>query len=99
MKPFIFSIVLLVAIVIFYFSLKKLYKGLLIGKPENRFNNILERLKNVLVVALAQSKLFREPVAGLMHAFIFWGFCALLIVVIESIIQGFYPYFSFNFLG
>lgn len=99
MKPFIFSIVLLVAIVIFYFSLKKLYKGLLIGKPENRFNKILERLKNVLVVALAQSKLFREPVAGLMHAFIFWGFCALLIVVIESIIQGFYPYFSFNFLG
>ncbi|MFN4111409.1 MAG: heterodisulfide reductase-related iron-sulfur binding cluster [Ignavibacteria bacterium] len=99
MKPFIFSIVLLIAIVILYFSLKKLYKGLLIGKPENRFNKILERLKNVLVVALAQSKLFREPVAGLMHAFIFWGFCALLIVVIESIIQGFYSYFSFNFLG
>lgn len=99
MKPLIFSIVLLISLLIFSFSIKKLYKGLLIAKPENRFDRIAERLKNVLIVALAQSKLFREPVAGLMHAFIFWGFCALIIVVIESIIQGFYPAFSFNFLG
>lgn len=99
MKPLIFSIVLLIAFFIFYLSVKKLYKALFFGKPENRFNRLSERFKNVLVVAFAQSKLFREPIAGLMHAFIFWGFCALLIVVIESIIQGFYPYFSFNFLG
>lgn len=99
MKPLIFSIVLLISLLIFSFSIKKLYKSLLIAKPENRFDRIAERLKNVLIVALAQSKLFREPVAGLMHAFIFWGFCALIIVVIESIIQGFYPAFSFNFLG
>jgi len=99
MKAIIFTVVLIIAFGIFLFSLKKLYKGLVLGKPENRFDRIPERLKNVFVVALAQSKLFREPVAGLMHAFIFWGFCVLLIVVIESIIQGFYPAFSFNFLG
>ncbi len=99
MKALIFSITLIVAFAIFFFSIRKLYKGLLIGKAENRFDRIPERIKNVLVVALAQSKLLREPVAGLMHAFIFWGFCVLLIVVIESIIQGFVPTFSFNFLG
>lgn len=99
MKPIIFSLVLLLAAFIFYSSVRKLYKSLLMGKPENRFNRVSERLKNVFVVALAQSKLFREPVAGLMHAFIFWGFCALLIVVLESLIQGFIPAFSFNFLG
>lgn len=98
MKPFIFGIVLLLAFSIFFLSLKKLYNGLKIGKPENRFDRIKERLKNVLVVAFAQSKLFREPVAGLMHAFIFWGFCVLLIVVIESIIQGFFHSFNFSFL-
>jgi len=99
MKALIFSITLIVAFAIFFFSIRKLYKGLLIGKAENRFDRIPERIKNVLVVALAQSKLLREPMAGLMHAFIFWGFCVLLIVVIESIIQGFVPTFSFNFLG
>lgn len=99
MKPVIFSFVLFLAFAVFIFSIRKLYKSLIIGKPENRFDRISERLKNVLVVALGQSKLFREPVAGLMHAFIFWGFCVLLILVVESIIQGFYPPFSFNFLG
>ena len=99
MKALIFSITLIVAFAIFFFSIRKLYKGLLIGKAENRFDRIPERIKNVLVVALAQSKLLREPVAGLMHAFMFWGVCVLLIVVIESIIQGFVPTFSFNFLG
>ncbi len=99
MRAFIFSIVLLITLSIFYFSLRKLYKAILIGKPENRFDRIYERIKNVFIVAFAQSKLFREPVAGLMHALIFWGFCVLLIVVIESLIQGFFPAFSFNFLG
>jgi len=99
MKALIFAIVLIIAFGIFFSSLKKLYKSLLLGKPENRFDRISERLKNVLIVAIAQSKLFREPIAGLMHAFIFWGFCVLLLVVIESIVQGFIPSFSFNFLG
>ncbi|MEJ5304348.1 MAG: (Fe-S)-binding protein [Ignavibacteria bacterium] len=98
MKALIFAITLIIAFGIFIHSVRKLYKSLLLGKPENRFDRILERLKNVFVVALGQSKLLREPVAGLMHAFIFWGFCVLLIVVIESIIQGFVPSFSFNFL-
>jgi Fe-S oxidoreductase len=98
MKALIFSIILVITASIFFFSIKRLYQGLRSGKPENRFDRIPERLKNVLIVALGQSKLLREPVAGLMHAFIFWGFCVLLIVVIESIIQGFYPSFSFNFL-
>lgn len=98
MKPLIFGIVLLLAFSIFFLSLKKLYNGLKIGKPENCFDRIKDRLKNVLVVALAQSKLFREPVSGLMHAFIFWGFCVLLIIVIESMIQGFFHAFSFSFL-
>ncbi len=98
MRIMIFSLVLILALTIFIRSLRKIYKSLLIGKSEYRFDRIGERLKNVFIVALAQSKLLREPIAGLMHAFIFWGFCVLLIVVIESFIQGFSPAFSFNFL-
>ncbi len=99
MKPLFFGFVLFIALALFFYSLFKLYKSLTIGQKENRFNHPYRRLKNVFVIGLAQSKLFREPIAGLMHAFIFWGFCVLLIVVLESIIQGLFPFFSFGFLG
>ena len=36
-------------------------------------------------IAIGQSKIFRDPVAGPIHAFIFWGFMVLLFAVIESI--------------
>ncbi len=56
-------------------------------------------MKNVLLVALGQSKLLREPIAGLMHFFIFWGFVVLLAAVLESICEGIVSGFSFAFLG
>jgi Fe-S oxidoreductase len=53
----------------------------------------------MMTVAIGQSKLFREPVAGLMHAFIFWGFLVLLTSVLEAIGEGLVPEFSFRFIG
>ncbi|MDP2035950.1 MAG: Fe-S oxidoreductase, partial [Ignavibacteria bacterium] len=70
-----------------------------LGQPENRFDNPGERIKNVLMIGLAQSKILREPVAGFIHVSIFWGFLLFLSAVIEAIIQGFYSAFSLHFLG
>ena len=50
-------------------------------------------------VALLQTKLLREPLAGLMHGAIFWGFLALIAAVVESIGEGITGHFSFRFLG
>lgn len=68
-------------------------------KQDNRFDNIKERIKRVLVIAFAQTKLLRDPVAGLLHLLIFWGFMLFIFAVIESIIQGFYSSFNLSFLG
>jgi len=38
-----------------------------------------KRLWELLTVFLGQKKLFQEPLPGLMHALIFWGFCILLL--------------------
>ncbi|MEJ2506241.1 MAG: 4Fe-4S dicluster domain-containing protein, partial [Ignavibacteriaceae bacterium] len=57
------------------------------------------RIKKVLGIAFGQSKLLREPLAGLLHFLIFWGFMIFLFAVIEAIIQGFYSSFSLRFLG
>ena len=98
-KNIAFLLVLLVAFSVFTFSVRRLVSNLKIGQPEDRFDNPWQRLKRTLVVAIGQSKILREPHAGVMHALIFWGFLVLLTAVLESIGEGLIPGFSFRFLG
>ena len=98
-RQILFAPVLLAALGYFAFSVRKLIRGLQIGRKENRFDNIPARLKNVLVIAFGQSKLLREPLAGLMHFFIFWGFVVLLSAVLEAILEGLLPGFTLAALG
>ena len=84
---------------LFSWSVTRLIKHLRVGKPENRFDKPGTRLMKVLTVAFGQSKLLREPVAGLMHFFIFWGFVVLLSAVLESIAEGIIPGFTAAALG
>src|SRR5205085_9121293 len=46
-----------------------------------------------------QSKLMREPIAGAVHAMIFWGFLVLLAAVVESVIEGLIPGGNIAWLG
>src|SRR5436309_2898236 len=95
----LFLLVFAAAIGFFAYNCARLLKFLSIGKPERRLDNVGARVKNVLVVAFGQKKLLREPLAGLMHFFIYWGFVILLTAVIEAIIQGMVPGFSLASLG
>ncbi len=95
----IFPIFLLASLAFFGFSVKRLLATLQIGKPENRFDNIPQRLEKTFFIAFLQSKLLREPIAGILHIAIFWGFLSLSILVVETIIEGFIGHFSFSFLG
>lgn len=98
-KSIVFLIVLLCAFGYFAYSVRKLIRHLKVGQPDNRFDQPWARLKKTLTVAIAQSKILREPLAGTMHALIFWGFIVLLAAVLESIGEGLVPGFSFRFLG
>jgi Fe-S oxidoreductase len=95
----IFLILFLLSLIAFAFNVRRLIAYLKIGKREKRSGQTWKRLQNVLVVALGQSKLLREPVAGMMHFLIFWGFVVLLFAIIETIGEGIIPGFSFAFLG
>jgi Fe-S oxidoreductase/nitrate reductase gamma subunit len=99
MKNIAFLIVFLSAATFFAISVRRLIRHLRIGQPENRFDNPWGRVKRTLLVAIAQSKILREPLAGVMHALIFWGFVVLLLAVLESIGEGLVEGFSFRFLG
>jgi Fe-S oxidoreductase len=99
MKTIIFLIVLIASFVLLGLNVRKLIAYLKIGKPENRTDNPGKRIQNVLAVAFGQSKLLREPVAGIMHFLIFWGFMTLLLAILETIGEGLFTGFNFSFLG
>lgn len=95
----VFILILFGAFGFFGRNLRRLIGYLRLGKSENRFDQVGTRLKNTLTIALGQSKILREPLAGVLHVLIFWGFVVLLAAVIESIGEGIVAGFSFSFLG
>ena len=94
-----FGIVFLASMVGFWISCRDLLRAIAIGRKEDRFQKIGSRIRNVFVVAFGQSKLLREPLAGLLHFFIFWGFVILLTAVGEAIVEGVIPRFTLEHLG
>ena len=68
-------------------------------KKDERFDNPGKRLTRLWKIAFMQTKLLRDPKAGILHLFIFWGFVLFIFAVLESIIQGFYSPFTLKFAG
>jgi Fe-S oxidoreductase len=95
----VFLLLLLCALALFAWSLRRLIRYLKLGREENRFGQPGKRIGRVLRIAFGQTKLLREPLAGSLHFLIFWGFVVLLAGVLESIGEGIIPGFSFSFLG
>jgi Fe-S oxidoreductase/nitrate reductase gamma subunit len=98
-KSIIFTIIFIVSMTFLTISIRKLIAFLKVGQPEDRSGNTGARIKNVLSIAFGQTKIFRDSTAGPIHAGIFWGFLVLMFSAAEGIFQGFYPAFSWSFLG
>ncbi len=92
----IFVFVLLVAAGFFSLNVQRLIQYLRIGRREGRLDHPWRRGWNVLRIAIAQEKILRDPVAGPMHAGIFWGFLVLTAGTAELIVQGIAPGFSYE---
>lgn len=98
-RTIFFSVIFIAAAAMLFLNLKRIFSYIKVGQPENRTDNLRKRFANMFKVAFAQSKIFREPIAGPVHAGIFWGFLVLLFSASESVFQGFYHGFSWSFLG
>ena len=99
LNALLFALVLVAALAFFARNAVRLVGYLRTGRKEDRFSGAGRRLGRVLTIAFGQSKLLREPLAGLLHLLIFWGFVVLLSAVFESVGEGLFPGFSFSFLG
>ncbi len=92
----VFAVILAVAIGFFARSAKRLHRWLHIGRDEVRTDHPDQRTKNFLLIGLGQSKILRDPVGGMMHALVFWGFCVLGLGTLEIMIQGLYTPFTWD---
>jgi Fe-S oxidoreductase len=92
----VFLFVLTIAAGIFSLNVQRLVRYLRLGLPEDRTDRPWARISNVLKVGIAQTKILREPVAGIMHATIFWGFMVLTAGTVEILIQGAWNGFSYE---
>ncbi|KHJ38968.1 succinate dehydrogenase iron-sulfur subunit [Pedobacter glucosidilyticus] len=96
----IFILALITAIIAFTISIKKIIRNINLGKDIDRTDHQPERWKNMLKVALGQSKMTARPVAGIMHILVYVGFIIINIEVLEIIIDGIFgTHRVFSFLG
>lgn len=98
-KNIVFLIVFISAALFFAKNVNRLISWLKLGKADNRFDNIGARIKQTLIVAIAQKKILRDKKAGPIHAGIFWGFLILLFSAANSVLTGFGIINIFNYLG
>src|SRR5688572_2542600 len=91
-----FLFVLVVAFACFSYSAQRLYRFLRIGRNEVRWNDVGTRLWNLLAIGVAQRKILRDPVAGPLHALVFWGFVVLTVGSVEILATGVFPGLAFE---
>src|SRR5436305_6349062 len=67
-----------------------------LGVAQDRLDEHGVRIGSLLTIGILQRKIFRETVAGAMHATIFWGFMVLTTGTVEILIEGIIPGFSYH---
>ncbi|HEY5492156.1 MAG TPA: (Fe-S)-binding protein [Gemmatimonadaceae bacterium] len=92
----LFALVIVVAVGFFSYNVQRLVGYLRIGRlDDSRWDHVPRRVANLIEIGIFQKKIFRDSVAGPMHAAIFWGFCVLSVGTIEFLAGGVVPGFSF----
>ena len=84
----IFALALAVGLGFFVMNIRKLLRNIKLGKDVNRTDKKPERLKNMMMIALGQSKMVKRPFSGFLHVIVYVGFVIINIEVLEIVIDG-----------
>jgi len=68
------------------------------AQPSGPFGQWGERIRGVVVFVAGQFRLFRFPLPGIAHFFIFWGFLILFLTILQSIVEGLMAFANPRFL-
>jgi len=84
-------LVFLVAVGLFAWRVAFLVRLLMLGRAEDRFDQIRERFKRLLVYVFGQRRLLDELLVGIPHVLIFYGFLVFLLATSGMLLQGLFP--------
>ncbi|MFA9402772.1 MAG: (Fe-S)-binding protein [Anaerolineales bacterium] len=104
LKSILVLLALLVAGGIFTYRVYRLlWMNMRRGEASGPFGQWLERIKGLIVYVAGQQRLFRVPLPGIAHFFIFWGFLLLSLTILQAMIEGLVafvnPHFTLPILG
>ena len=63
-------------------------KTIQLGKADDRTDRPQERLKNMLLLAFGQKRMFTRPIVGVLHFIVYAGFVLINIEMLEIVIDG-----------
>ncbi len=99
-QQIVFLVLLIGFSALFTVNIRQIKKNINLGKDVDRSSNSKARWKEMIRVALGQSKMVHRPIAGFLHILIYVGFVIINIEVIEIIIDGvFGTHRVLSFLG
>ena len=67
----------------------ELVRLLRLGRPENRFDRLGDRVKYFTLMVLGQRGVLRDPLPGVAHFFTFWGFLIIQLDALNLWAMGF----------
>lgn len=87
-QQIIFILIFSTATLLFTKKIRQLRRNIFLGRKEDLSNNPAQRWRNVMLLALGQKKMFRNPLVAIMHVVIYAGFIIINIEVVEIIVDG-----------
>ncbi len=85
---FIFSLLLILAVVLFTTNVRRIASNILMGKKQLINDQKPRRWKNMAWVAIGQSKMMTRPISAILHIFVYVGFIVINIEMLEILIDG-----------
>ncbi|MBN8838215.1 MAG: (Fe-S)-binding protein [Sphingobacteriia bacterium] len=83
-----FIVLFIIAIYLFSKKAGEIKRNILLGRDENLSDEKKQRLKNVLLLAFGQKKMFKNPLVAVMHFVVYAGFIIINIEVLEIVLDG-----------
>ena len=89
LQQVLFLVVIASAVFMLYKRISFIRSSINLGKPDDRSGDTSVRLRNMMLIAFGQSKMFKKPIAAFLHLFVYVGFVLINIEVLEILIDGF----------
>jgi len=88
LSQLLFLLVLGVAVGIFAWQIRRIRANIFLGRSEDRNDNPPERLRQMILVAFGQQKMFKRITPAVFHFIIYVSFIVINIEVLEIVIDG-----------